>query len=481
MSYPASTYETLAFPTIELLGSDTSTLTRSVMIKTRLPAVRASLTCKYYEGTNVLMAQIVDVPVGNITYVDIEATMPLPEGCHEQSVYSSSMSANIPVAPQTAFGHADTDEVQSPFLVPDPNPLCPLYAFYWGSIENREIKHIAALSCTEHLEEVQAAVTFDYPSLTVSSEPLPMVLEETSRYFSNATLVTPYTEGFRVWPAIRPQPENEAPEPLDAFFASLIDSRYGIPENYLTQAEHDQQVIEAIKFQHGVIRAQQFATGLTINANSSSAYGFGGRTFNATAINPGVFRLVADPISSRILEALLAFMTLCIFLHCYLFDAREVLPHNPCSIAAMMSLLVDSQHLRELAASGERESTVAAKAETEKSTRKWRLGWFYESLEHGEKDEKEAVFTIDLIDEEKDEEESSSRQTKQDTISVSVRSVGEHMAADKGRPSTYTDEISRFPSMKPGAIIGEGHQIEEDVSEKEQNHHDHVCTTYSLR
>ena len=461
MSWPALTYETLAFPSIEPLGSDTATLYDSSMISAQLPAVRASLTCKYYQGTDVLMAKVVDVPVANVTYVDIEASMPLPRGCQEQSLFSSQLVVNTPIAPQTAFGHADADVVQPPFLVPDPNPSCPLYAFYWGSIEDREIKHIAALSCTEHLEEVQAIVTFDYPLLTVSSESPPMILDSSTRYFSNTTLVTPFTEGFRVWPAIRTQPENEDPEPLDAFFASLIDSRFGIPQEHLTQLKHDQGVIEAIKFQHGVIRAQQFATVLSINANSSSAYGFGRRTFNATAINPSVSRLVTDKVSSRVLEALLAVMAVCVFVHCYVLDVRKVLPHNPCSIAGMMSLLAGSRHLNELAASGGRESNASARSAAERCARTWRLGWFNGSTDDSEKDAKEATFTIDVEVEGK-EREVSSLSTEQPARSMSVHQADEQMAPNQEQPETNADEISRFPSSKAKTLTIGNQQIEED-------------------
>lgn len=58
-------------------------------------------------------------------------------------------------------------------------------------------------------------------------------------------------------------------------------------------------------------------------------------------------RLFQDAISSRVLEALLGLIAVCIALSFWTMNTREILPKNPCSIGAAASLLAGSNMLRE--------------------------------------------------------------------------------------------------------------------------------------
>ncbi|EON69758.1 hypothetical protein W97_09021 [Coniosporium apollinis CBS 100218] len=68
-------------------------------------------------------------------------------------------------------------------------------------------------------------------------------------------------------------------------------------------------------------------------------------TTNATVVNLDRLRLQQSEISTRILQALLATMALCAAITFFLMDTRRVLPKNPCSIAAVASLLAGSEML----------------------------------------------------------------------------------------------------------------------------------------
>ena len=63
----------------------------------------------------------------------------------------------------------------------------------------------------------------------------------------------------------------------------------------------------------------------------------GTRTFQ------GPYRLVHSRISTSILEGLLASILVCMVLAFFTVETRNVVRVNPCSIAGMASLLVDSQ------------------------------------------------------------------------------------------------------------------------------------------
>ena len=55
--------------------------------------------------------------------------------------------------------------------------------------------------------------------------------------------------------------------------------------------------------------------------------------------------MVQDPVSTRVLEALLEFMLVLGILGSMCLNTDRVLPKNPCSIAAVASLLADSNFL----------------------------------------------------------------------------------------------------------------------------------------
>jgi hypothetical protein len=64
-------------------------------------------------------------------------------------------------------------------------------------------------------------------------------------------------------------------------------------------------------------------------------------------------RLAQSKVSTRILQALLAAMWLFTTIALYLFDIKNLIPKNPCSIAAQASLLADSKFLDMIPAGAE--------------------------------------------------------------------------------------------------------------------------------
>lgn len=72
---------------------------------------------------------------------------------------------------------------------------------------------------------------------------------------------------------------------------------------------------------------------------------------NGTLINPNRYRLCQSPASSRVLEALLAAILICLATSWYLMPMHKkdkILPRNPCSIAAAGSLIAGSDMLEDL-------------------------------------------------------------------------------------------------------------------------------------
>jgi hypothetical protein len=125
---------------------------------------------------------------------------------------------------------------------------------------------------------------------------------------------------------------------MDAFFHFLISGKYGLPIEDLGAADQSEKVINAIKRQIRLITAQQFNyfSRRTSNETTSRARLVGNITM------PNRLRLVQDATSTRILEGILAAMLVLGILGSVLMNTDHVLPKNPCSIAAVASLLADS-------------------------------------------------------------------------------------------------------------------------------------------
>jgi hypothetical protein len=87
-------------------------------------------------------------------------------------------------------------------------------------------------------------------------------------------------------------------------------------------------------------------------------------------------RLVQSKLSTRILQALLAAMWLCTTIALILFDTKNLLPKNPCSIAAQASLLADSRFLDLIPAGAENASAKELMQMSPFVDHEFSMGWW---------------------------------------------------------------------------------------------------------
>jgi hypothetical protein len=87
-------------------------------------------------------------------------------------------------------------------------------------------------------------------------------------------------------------------------------------------------------------------------------------------------RLAQSRVSTRILQALLAIMWFCTTIALFLFDTKDLLPKNPCSIAAQASLLADSQFLNLIPACAENATAEELMQMTPFVDREFSMGWW---------------------------------------------------------------------------------------------------------
>lgn len=217
----------------------------------------------------------------------------------------------------------------------------------WTSKQN-----VTIVYCYQQLEQVMANVTFSYPDFTVNKTTPPVPLEET------ATVIV--RNNTRHW--------------FDISINTLVNSLQKLPVG-VTGRNSVNGFIQALSWAHdGIPLDQLYDNGniSTLNAAANRLYG----RYAAQAISanmrtrslpssdllnsatsnigqqPANYAAILTQRSKRLrqnrgpkiaLQSMLAFLVVCTLGTYFVMDTRRVVPHNPCSIAGMMSLLADSE------------------------------------------------------------------------------------------------------------------------------------------
>ncbi|KAI3316753.1 hypothetical protein HD806DRAFT_551998 [Xylariaceae sp. AK1471] len=124
----------------------------------------------------------------------------------------------------------------------------------------------------------------------------------------------------------------------DGFFALMLHPENSVRPEEIAGAHNQDRLMEEIRTLYRRYMAQVASAKMRVPINSSSQ----AETFDATWINPdrGVLR---QNVASKLgLQVILAVMFVCGISAYHLIDTKDLLHQNPCSIAGLATLLVDS-------------------------------------------------------------------------------------------------------------------------------------------
>ncbi|KAF2491195.1 hypothetical protein BU16DRAFT_469481, partial [Lophium mytilinum] len=334
LSDPAWTYGDLTIPKLavsspqnsaapeKLFSSDIGSYD-SISLTAIIPAIQSRLSCALVKAAqlNATFSNSTD-PGGYETSV----TVHIPDGlCAVYNSTEGGTPLTTYASPDAFFGAAYTESG------------CLQY-YMWGETGSlaEGIKHVAMLACKESVDQIQVKATFSYPGFQIDLS-RPPVPQEPTRTPSSV-----YNDSFLDYgylPVI-----SNPPDQPDSFFSGVVYGKYGIPITDLGTPSTYESVMTAIERMHNIICTQLIGAFDRIPTNASTV----GSLVPANVTNPNRLRLVQDPISTRVLEAMLATMLLLGALATFLVNPRHVVPKNPCSIAAVASLLADSEMLSEM-------------------------------------------------------------------------------------------------------------------------------------
>lgn len=354
-SYPKWTHGDLAIASI---STSNVPLGQSDIIDTRLPAVRSLLNCTLYSQDDIPGLEFFNTSYGLGSHSlppRMEFDMIGPGNCTKKSTYVSIQDLSGASIGWAAFLLNSQDG-------------CPSLNYLWGRQEAamKNVTFMRAMSCYESIDQVDVHVSLT-DQLDIDASMQPTVLEDTARTFSHAGIGLPYDK----------LPRFDSNETAATGIWAMLTYKYGIQLADLGKEASVDSVVRSLKSAHGIIRAQQYNAALRTsgpNENGTDAV----QTFAAQIRTPQRYRLVQNGLSTHLLCALLATMVLFGILASWLMSTNYVLPKNPGSIGAAISILADSDIFEDtelLEALGTASGRRRHKTEV-LNGRQFRMGWF---------------------------------------------------------------------------------------------------------
>lgn len=369
LSFPRFTYEDLVLPTLTgphdasgTLNLQIEGLRGSINCSIPPPGVVKSINNTYHDGawTDIVNVVVHDEdgcfkewqtsvptqynngiavwpPKGFVSlnkYMDI-SYQPPGFGLGEGGKYQGGEYYWFSIPPTGYFGH----------MMGSANRKgCPTSFGMVGRTEQHLVKEATFFTCYPFVKKVQVNASFVLPNMDIDLSAPPVVLSE-------------HTEPFDVHfanPPAHGAPIIVSSNPLDAFqqfplgslkegeiFGPFMDvlvyGTRGVPAKELIGVSNVPKLLTSVDRLYGVGFAQ------LMNGRRSSLTS--DAIVEGTRISNGPHRLVQSEISTRILDGLLASILVCMVLACFTMETRKVLRLNPCSIAGMASLLVESELL----------------------------------------------------------------------------------------------------------------------------------------
>ncbi|EXJ93202.1 hypothetical protein A1O3_01759 [Capronia epimyces CBS 606.96] len=422
LSYPPFTYEELALPKLQYAEDMTASTAPDSLVDALLPALRGSLACSMLQPDQFNLSGSFNARILSAS-ASVEATLPLPPECPYggpggnlshldfQYFFQLPSSTNqsfigkmldLHVGPYSGPFADSSDEV-SPYTQADNPAGCPSLGFIYGYVDVEDMSKsvVSTMACSQVIERLDARVVLNANDLSISPTSVPVANESTASLLASGPdnltssgRTTPTAFPFRLQvhmdqalsmfnqtqyssSSLSSQP------PVDNFFQAVLFGRTPVPQELMGRADEESQnrVRQGILNFYRRYMAQAISANMRVNNGpaSSPATSTGAEAAEAaqatsvaaTLVNvPGAV-LRVNSTSKLILQALLAAMFVCGLTAVLLNPMRKVVPHNPCTIAGVASLLAGSRLVKELSAAKSHDE-----AESLLRSTSVQLGWW---------------------------------------------------------------------------------------------------------
>ena len=212
--------------------------------------------------------------------------------------------------------------------------------YYGVTSKDAEVDHINVLMCQPYIEQIEVDVRLNLPSYEFDKKQPPQTTEHSATRTDQLKLDIGSLLGTE-YLFLNISSSDPKTRSLDAIYQSIIYGLDGTPPDALLKPDI---LISGLKRVYGIVLAQILSQVIAKSSNGNQTSN-GGATINSTYVDPFHTRLVQSSVSTRILQGLLALMTASCVLSLIFIKTREILPKNPCSIAAIASMLAGSRLL----------------------------------------------------------------------------------------------------------------------------------------
>ncbi|KAK0669043.1 hypothetical protein QBC41DRAFT_112335 [Cercophora samala] len=391
-SFPQWSYEEWAFHTQQLIvdGQDASLDVTGLTVEARIPAVSVDLDCRI-NITETSQGMSSDGGIV-VPHEGVNITCFAELDCQKHEYFGGSLGGSY-LSSSCQRGRSDS--------LPD------VTNYIWGRCANDKIVFLARLSCEEVAVEQHFDLTLHGPDLvmdgTGNSRPVPITESRRPYNFSGKTTrLYDSIDPLNIRPLVDTNPSGAL---LDRFFRSLINEKVTLPLSDLSSRNTADRVIQAIKKQHGIIRAQTLNyDGRSVMADTPAIRvpltpAPEPTAARATTPKESRNRLLQSAPATWVLVAVMALMMILTVTSIIITDKVQI-PKSPGSIASIASLLADStilSHLPPLPGGGvqwmgekELESWFEKKGVT------FQMGWFGQAPPRG----RGRYYTIGVVEDE---------------------------------------------------------------------------------
>lgn len=399
LSYPAFTFDELVFPTLALNSSNDALRNVGVgLVDTTVPALRAELQC-----TEIPLDLFGYSTSWNSHYGFADVTfggeVPLPDHCHLGSVYgnessvSTSMTGggwwtgdgyNVTYVAQAMDVHLgawpgeDNDITYTEIgnlaaaNQPDNPPGCPSMLIFYGFLDGLNLNNsvFRSMLCDQKIQKLSTDVTLSLPDLKISVDKTPVVDESSMEYLSSGpngeTSFWWRTEpgmksSFRLLNETAVDPilldNDDSSSSFSVVSGFFRGAMYGLTPFPLKTLQKDDkesrdQIFDHIHKFYRRYMAQYISANMRTTTPGSSATTSrkrDGGTVDTPTVDgvytptTGQLRLMQARIPKIVIQAMLGFMVVCAGLALCLGKYHDLVPWNPCTIAGLLILFVDSR------------------------------------------------------------------------------------------------------------------------------------------
>ncbi|RVX67370.1 hypothetical protein B0A52_09151 [Exophiala mesophila] len=411
LPYPKNTYDELAFPSFSIpsLRSNVSVLDTSELALT-IPAFRANLDCTHLEKGEFNVSSDFNSRILTAS-ASVQAHFPLPPSCPfggplgnesfievvlrigfaQNSSYIGKL-LDLHVGPYDpilgeSFGESNAK-------IQRDNPAgCPTIALVYGfvDIEDESRTSVSTMMCYQQVQELNVNLTITLPSMEVSTTKPPIPDESSMKLLSSSTdgeTTFPYRiqrhmdQSLSLFNQTKYASANLADSPVDSFFQGVLFGQHPLPESTLVGSQNQKRIMSAINAFYRRYMAQAISNNMRVARNADISPTVLVDTESSSLEGQitdfsGLHRLVQHKGSKLALQIMLSVMTLLGALACALTRLRDLVPHNPCTIFGVASLLAGSRLCSdengELLREDENENTSSTQEP------RHRLGWWDEN------------------------------------------------------------------------------------------------------